>query len=1236
MNRYCCNFIKMLKKNILSIVAILLLVLAYTYDGLINQTSRIEHYANKIESEIQNYEAEITKTFEDKDFVDRLINYEFDLDEVNLLDDLSTKYYSLFIYKQPDSLVFWSNNRILPFDADVEFIDENISGFSTIKNGGYAILNLPYSYKNEDYALVGLIPIRYEYSIQNEFIENGIAILEDIPKEIILRFEPTDYIVKNSAGKILFYLDSDGDFTDYSQQIIILIIYLFGLILLFYSYHQYANQVVDKFGGLFGIAFLLLITFLTRWVIILLGFWGKFSEVSLFDTNYFDDNVIFSLGSFLVNAVIIFWLMLFTYKRLRIPEKLLDNKKLHLPIVIIIHLAIIVGVLLTTETFRNLIVYAEVNFDIENLYRLHLFPLIGTLTLSIILLTLFTFLTKFKFLARKFDVSIQHRLLIQGIILVIASVLYFLEIVDLAFLFSVIFGIIIIFLTRVFIHRSSVGFLWLVGWICTFAIYSSILFYQFNAQKELNNRIFYAQNLALERDTEMEDNFDNIAARITQDHFIKRISNPFFARNKIIEQIEEAYLQENFSNKYEYEIHLYTSDSVGTKGEIIPFDYYAEYLADSKKTENESLYYWNNGIGEQRYIANLPIVADNRKYYKIIIDFTPKTVERLSGLPELLLDKSFDLQKRFDEYDYAIYKEGIKIKDNSNQYAIKLDFKIPVFNNSKVVRENRNYLIHQTSDNRIIIIGKDNQDWGSVFSLFSYMFCLFMVVISVLLTVNRISEKTRFGRFLQVATTPSLRNKIQNNVVAIVVLSFIGIGVTTVIYFQSESQEYHAGRLGRKAKAVLKMAEHEMQTSLENLDSFYLPNIFALSDIHNLDVNLYDYDGEMIESSQKAVFSKNLLSRRIEPIARHQIYNLNQEMIYRDERIGNLYYNAAYLPVKRLGKTVAFLGLPYYTAKENTRQDIGAFMGRLMNVYVIIFIFAGVVTFVLTGQITNPLDKLSKQMQNVKLGKKNDPLSWDKKDEIGLLIEEYNTMLEELERSANLLAKSEREGAWREMAKQVAHEIKNPLTPMKLQIQFLQRAYKSRPEDIGPLLKRTAYTLVEQIDGLTRIASDFSNFAKMPTANNEHLILNSIVGSVYQLFSHEEEVEVILNLTNEETPVFADKDQLIRVFNNIIKNAIQAITLDIDYATGGKVTINLNRKGKWAVISVTDNGTGIPEDKRDKVFVPNFTTKSSGTGLGLAMSKNIVEAAGGNIYFETELKVGTTFYVELPILVTGH
>jgi signal transduction histidine kinase len=1220
-----------MKRNFIFLpIAILLLIIAYSYDKI--NTISLDRYVTKIESKIHQHEKEIIKLFDNKAFIDKAISYDFSEKELNNLERLSNKDYSIFIYEKPDSLVFWTSNKIIPFDAEVVFSETPTYGFSNIKNGGYAILNHPYVKDGIQYALIGLIPITHQYPVENKYLVNGFSIIKDTPKEVQIQFKPTEYEVKNLEDITLFYLTSNKSFLDKGQQYGILVFYLLGLITLFWFLNSVASYIAQKNRPQLGVLFLLITVIGFRLSTIWLGFGSKFDALYLFNTQYFSDLSIFSLGNLLINSLIGLWLMVFVYRLFKLPKLFIDNRQNHLIYLLIAYTLIITGVILTTETFRQLILYSNDSFDIDNLYGLEAFPLIGTLTLSLILFTLFLFIVKIKILARRFDIALRHRILIDGGIIVIFTTLYFTKLIDFYILFSGCFATIISLITYFFVKQRAAGFLWLVGWICIFSGFSSVLLTEFNHQKEIQNRIFFAENLALERDIYTENIFDNVAATIRQDPFIRGISDLFIPRNRIIEQINEAHLKEKFSAKYEYSVHLYTADSTGTKGEDVPYTHFAKFIGNAETTNNPNLFYWNNGVGEQRYIADIPILARNRKYYKIVISLEPKTIEKLSGYPELLLDKSFDLQKRFEEYDYAIYKNKNKIKDKQSNYTEALTFDISDKNNQTVLRKNYSYLIHQTKDNRVIIIGKKIEDTASTFSLFSYMFCLFLALFTLMMGINHLSEKLPNGRFLNVRLSVSLRSKIQNNVVSIVVLAFIGIGVTTVFYFRSEAQDYHAGRLDRKARSVNETIIYEMDKNKE-LDSFYLPDIMVLSQIHSLDVNLYDFDGEIISSSQPEIITKNLLSRRMDPVAYHSIYNLKKELEYRKEQIGNLNYSTAYMPVKRNDKIVAFIGLPYYSEVENSRKDIGAFMGRLLNVYVVIFIFAGIVTFVLTGQITNPLDKLSKQMQNVKLGQHNEPLKWGTQDEIGLLIEEYNKMLTELEKSAHLLARSEREGAWREMAKQVAHEIKNPLTPMKLQIQFLQRAYKSQPENIGPLLKRTAYTMIEQIDGLTRIASDFSNFAKMPTANNEYLQLNTIIKSVYQLFSKEKDVKLSINLTKEECLIFADKDQIIRVLNNIIKNAIQAITLVVDYDKGGEIDVKLERKGDIAIVSVRDNGSGIPEDKRQKVFVPNFTTKSSGTGLGLAMSKNIVETAGGKIYFETETEIGTTFFVEIPISV---
>ena len=416
-------------------------------------------------------------------------------------------------------------------------------------------------------------------------------------------------------------------------------------------------------------------------------------------------------------------------------------------------------------------------------------------------------------------------------------------------------------------------------------------------------------------------------------------------------------------------------------------------------------------------------------------------------------------------------------------------------------------------------------------------------------------------------------------------------------------------------------------------DPTFLPDPNDLAVIHSMDINLYDLDGNLIKLSQPEILDKGLISSKIDPVAYYNLTIEGMERFNQDEEISGLKYIAAYLPLwNKEKKVVAYMSLPYYSRQGNLRQDVSEFMGALLNVYVLLLVIAGAIALAIGNSVTKPLSTIGDKLRKVKLGETNEPLIWDNEDEIGALVTEYNKMIMELEASAQLLAQSNRESAWREMAKQVAHEIKNPLTPMKLSIQHLQKAVKSNPEEVGPLVERVSNTLLEQIDNLSHIASEFSNFAKMPKASNETLNLNNLVNSVYDLFKERDNVKLVLDLPNEEFQVFADKNQLMRVYNNLIKNAIQSIPED----KKGKVKISLYRKENMAVTEVADNGVGIPADKVESVFVPNFTTKSSGTGLGLAISRNIVELASGKIYFDSVVDEGTNFFVELPIVQNGQ
>jgi two-component system, NtrC family, nitrogen regulation sensor histidine kinase NtrY len=371
-----------------------------------------------------------------------------------------------------------------------------------------------------------------------------------------------------------------------------------------------------------------------------------------------------------------------------------------------------------------------------------------------------------------------------------------------------------------------------------------------------------------------------------------------------------------------------------------------------------------------------------------------------------------------------------------------------------------------------------------------------------------------------------------------------------------------------------------------------------------------------------------LVSRKISSEAYYELFENFQTNYFQPEKIGRLNYLSAYSPIiNNSGEYLGFINLPYFTHQDKYSQEISTFIVAFINLYVLLFLASILVALFIANQITRPLVTIRENLRKIELGKRNEPIDYRKDDEIGKLVKEYNKKVDELSVSAELLARSERESAWREMAKQIAHEIKNPLTPMKLSIQHLQR-FKGDEEEYRATVNRIAQTLISQIETLSEIATEFSNFAKIPTARKQEFNLASQIRKVIELYENDNRVTIGFDKGQcGNLNVNADREQLSRAFINLIKNGIQAIPKD----RHGHIEIRLKRREHMVVISVADNGTGIPEELQEKMFSPNFTTKTSGMGLGLAIVKNIVENFNGRVWFETTTNEGTTFYLEIPV-----
>jgi nitrogen fixation/metabolism regulation signal transduction histidine kinase len=373
------------------------------------------------------------------------------------------------------------------------------------------------------------------------------------------------------------------------------------------------------------------------------------------------------------------------------------------------------------------------------------------------------------------------------------------------------------------------------------------------------------------------------------------------------------------------------------------------------------------------------------------------------------------------------------------------------------------------------------------------------------------------------------------------------------------------------------------------------------------------------------VFEKGLKSRRMDPIAYEALVLDRKSEWVQEESIGEMNYLSAYIPFRNYDNQVlAYLNLPYFSKQDELQEEISSFLVSTINIYVGIFTLALLVSVLLINQLSKPLLLIRKQIGRLKLGSSVELIDWNSQDEIGALVQEYNRIAIELNESAEQLAQSEREGAWREMAKQVAHEIKNPLTPMKLSIQHLQRAAESNPEQFKERLQKTTQTLIEQIDTLSNIANAFSTFAKLPEKELKPVDLIPLLQNATHLYDQEVEIK-FENLINQESAIVeGDKDQLLRLFNNLIKNAVHAIHDKED----GKIVLRLKRSNESCIVEIEDNGMGIPKEQQARIFEPNFTTKSSGTGLGLAMAKNIVKHMDVEISFKSVEGEGTVFYLE--------
>ncbi len=1228
------------KHGYLVITAAWLYTLSFIFSNYWSYHSSPQKVQSKIESRLHALEQRFETIVTDTALITSLTD---PAKAVTVSDEIG-----LFIYNPSSgfhgpSLIYWNTNRMYVNTEDLSLQDS--SYFMETQNGSFEMIKRTVNIANAKRLVIAMLPIRWSYFIENKYLHSDFDGFTNLTEQYEISKNTKGLPVFSAAGQELFRIALKPGKSFIAYDVVTIVLRVLSIIFLLIFLHSLALELVSQYQFKTGFLFLLLSVALLRLITYQIPFPFDFSKLPLFDPSVYASNFLHpSLGDLFVNAVLLFWLVSFyqshsdhlPWFRYQLPKKVKQYGKLFIFTAIGFGLA---GVII------SLVRDSKISFDVTNFFSLNIYSVSSFVILCLLVLSFF----HFSQILLKHSIKEKEPLAYQCLAVALYSFVFLLFSANTSVpVYLCVMGWLLAYVCLLNFRKKDIDLPLLrssffIFWVMLFAMSIAAMVIFENRIVEFGQRKRIAEKLALQTDPSGE-NLLSIAATNLDDPFLvnnfHRLSGSEYS-NKFI---KDSLINQNFSgylNKYDTRIYtfdssfhpLFNEDSVkyATLKTII--------LNQAKPTVIPELYSYDNSVEGFSYIYQKPIRNGEDTIGYLFVTVKSKRYKSEALYPELfnqVQDIASDLNTN---YAYAVYNKG-RIINHFNTYgfpSVLNKDQIPPFEFSFKQVGNFNELwFNSGNDKQVLVVKRSTWLMESV-TLFAYLFCSFLSII-LLFHLGGYVLKTRFRwKELKQLLRLNIRAQIQATIIFLSVFSFIVIGIATISFFIIR---FHNNNEERLSKSIQVMA-NEVNNKMNSLSAFDdLPDnigirtvlektIAEISDLHNVDINYYNLSGNLVISTQPYIYNKHLLSSLMEPAAYRQLQAGHSIRYLQSEKVGSLEYLSIYVPLTDdTGNNYAYLNIPYLNSQNELNQEISSFLATLINLNAFIFLVAGAIAFFLTSRITASFSLIGKKMQEMNLGQINESISWNRNDEIGMLVDEYNKMVKKLEHSAQALAQSEREGAWREMARQVAHEIKNPLTPMKLSIQYLQNAIQKGSPNVKELSANMAVTLIEQIDQLSKIAGDFSQFANIGNARIERFDSTEIISSLIRLYSSNPRIHIEWYKEDGSYYVLADKVQINRLFTNLLQNAVEA---GEGKDTIIHVTIRQKNENGQILISVQDDSGGIPEGMKENIFTPNFTTKSSGTGLGLAICKGIVEQANGQIWFESEEGVGTTFYVRLPL-----
>lgn len=1241
-----------LKHGYLFITAAWLYTISFVLTNYISFNASPGSVKKRLEGTITAYEKDFNNILDNDAVVEDLLKDGSNANKVAV----GSKKFGVFTYTLNDLgnplQVYWNTNSMAVNPKDLKREDGSYA--VEYPNGIFELIKTSRQYKGSTYIIAGLIPFHWNYFIQNTYLQKKFEGLPWLDEYYKVSKDGAGVPIKNSTGQILFHINQVQDVDTDQPTGLSIALRVIAIILSFVFIHAIAKDISEKRSFIAGLIFFVVVIFIVRLCSYVFPFPFHFRNYTLFFSGIYGSNIINkSLGDLLINITLLFWIIAFIkYNNLRLWKTPFSGNKKWMHVLSITCLCLLPVITYEfVELIRTLVVDSTISFDVTNFFSLNIYTVISFLVLCLIILCYYN-LSHLLLLPA---IRMNYSLFVRLCVIAVFGLLYIMMNIHAG---SIDLKIITLLWLAVFlmlmevrsndytirIIRSS----FFLFWVIFFSASITLLVITQNSQVEMKKRKATAERLALQTDPQGE----NLFSFATTDFSKAFDSTDFSTLNNetINRRFKDSLLKENFSGYLsKYDTRIYTFDSSASP--LYNDDSVSYYALKSilnnrgKETRIPDLYYYENMAEKFTYIYEHEIKnrQDTSIGYLFIVA-RPKLYRSESLFPELFRQENNISTDVASGYSYALYSKQ-KLIANYNDYSLSDTLtkkQLPSLEFETRKRGDNSELWYDAGKAKIVVLVKKNNWFAESLTFFAYVFTTFIVAV-VLFHFCAIVFRSQFQwKNIRAVFNFNIRTQIQSTIIFISLFSFIVIGIVTISFFISRYDRNNRERLSKNIQVIANEVEKRIKNSLmfeevtESGDNVLnSPNgvlektVISISEEHNAEVNIYDKSGNLRASTQPMIYSKQILSNKMQPAA---FYNLryDRRLVYvQDEAIGNFTYLSAYIPIRETnGDVAAYLNIPYLNTESELNQEISNFLVTLISLNAFIFLLAGAIAMLLTNRITSSFLFITNRMKEINLRKLNEEIVWNRNDEIGVLVKEYNKMVHKLEESAHALAQSEREDAWREMARQVAHEIKNPLTPMKLSIQYLQKAIDNNAANVKELSRRVADTLIEQIEQLTKIAGDFSQFANIGSNMLvERFDITDVLQSVISLYKTDSRLYILWDREDSEYYINADKVQLNRLFTNLIKNAIEASMENNPV----RIMIRQYASDGFAIIAIQDYGVGIPTEMQPKIFVPNFTTKSSGTGLGLAICKAIVEKANGHIWFETQESIGTTFYVSIPL-----